>query len=197
MMLRRAFPILAGVLLASAPAGAEGGGNALVTPQIGLMFWTTLTFVLLAIGLKRFAWKPLVGAIEERERSIRVSLEQAKRERDEAAALLEQHRQLLAVARRERSEATAVGQREAERLKAEILEAAKKQRDLLLNQTDTQVQSMVRQAREELRGVVADLAIQAAGKLLSKNLDDASQRRLVEDYLADLDRRPAGPRAGA
>lgn len=197
-MLRRGFPILVGMLLASAPAGAEGGGgNILVTPQIGLMFWTTLTFLLLAIGLGRFAWKPLVGAIEERERSIRLSLEQAKHERDEAATLLEQHRQLLAVARRERSEAVAVGQREAERLKAEILEAAKKQRDLLLHQTDTQVQSMVRQAREDLRGVVADLAIQAAGKLLAKNLDDASQRRLIEDYLADLDRRPAGPRAGA
>ncbi len=177
---------------------AEGaGGNALITPKYGLIIWTTVTFVALALLLGRVAWKPLLGAIEERERGIRESLDQSRRDREEAASLLEQHRDLLAATRRERAEAVAVGQRDAERLKGEILEEARKQRDLLLRQTDSQVQAMVRQARGELRGVAVDLAIQAAAKLLSRNLDDAAQRRLVEEYLADLEKLPAGPSAGA
>lgn len=196
MPLRRILVPAIGVLALSRASAAEGGGgNAFITPQIGLFFWTVLTFVALAILLRRVAWKPLVGAIEARERSIQESLDQAKKDRDEAIAVLEQHRELLAQVRRERTEALAAGQKDAERLKAEILEEAKKQREALLAQADGQIRSAIRQARTELRGVAADLAIQAAGKLLAKNLDEPGQRTLVEEYLADLDRRAAGPRA--
>lgn len=202
-MIRRTsvLPIAGLVLGASsrtwASEGGGGGGSILITPQIGLIFWTTVTFLLLVLLLRRFAWKPLLGAIEERERTIRDNLDQAKREREEAASILEQQRQLLNQARRERAEAAAAGQRDAERLRTEILEEAKKQREQVLRQTDAQVKVMVRQAKEELRAAAADLAIQAASKLLSRNMDDAAQRRLVEGYLADLEELPAGPSAGA
>ena len=79
-------------------------------------------------------------------------------------------------------------QEEGERLKAEILEEARKQREQVLAQADAQVQSGLRQAKAELRAVAVDLAIQAAGKLLDRNLDDAAQRQLVERHLADLER---------
>ena len=199
-MFRRWFLVLwvqIGAVLPTLAAEAGGGGNALITPRVGLIFWTTVTFALLVILLGRFAWKPLLGAIEERERSIRESLEQAKRDREEAASVLEQHRELLAQVRRERAEAVAAGQKDAERLKAEILDEAKRQREQLLKQTDAQVGAMLRQARTELRGVAADLAIQAASKLLSQHLDDPTQRKLVEDYLADLEEFPASSSAGA
>ena len=183
---------------------AEGGhgdaapsGSSLITPQVGLIFWTTLTFVILLLLLGRFAWKPLLGAIEARERGIRDALDQARREREEAAALLQQHRELINQARRERAEVVAEGQKDAARLKAEILDEAKKQRELVLQQTEAQVKSMVRQAKEELRGMAADLAIQAAGKLIGRNLDDSVQRKLVEDYLSDLERFPGERSAGA
>lgn len=173
---------------------AEGGGlgQRLITPEFGTIFWTLVTFLVLVLLLRRVAWKPLLGAIEERERGIRESLEQARRDREEAASLLGQHRELLAQARRERVEALAAGQRDAERLKAEILEEAKRQREQLLRQTDVQVEARLRQARAELRTIAADLAIQAAGKLLARNLDEPTQRKLVEDYLADLEQMPAG-----
>lgn len=192
---QRIVPVAAALAALPVRAAEGGGGNALITPQFGLIFWTTITFVALVILLGRVAWKPLLGAIEARERSIRESLDQAKKDRDQATALLDQHRELLAQARRERSEALAAGQQDALRLKAEILEEAKRQREILLGQTDAQIQAMVRQAREDLRGVAVDLAIQAASKLLARNLDDAAQRKLVEDFLADLDRRSVGPRA--
>jgi len=164
-----------------------GGGGALIQPQVGTIFWTVITFICLAFLLGRFAWKPLMGALDEREKSIQESIDQARQDRETAEGLLTEHRALLDQARRERAEALAAGQRDAERLKAEILDEARGQREKLLTQTEAQVAASLRQARAELRAVAADLAVQAAEKLLTKNLDDPTQRKLVEDYLADLE----------
>jgi F-type H+-transporting ATPase subunit b len=174
----------AGTSLAS-----EGGGASLIDPQFGTIFWTTLTFLILVALLGRFAWKPLLGALEQRERSIETAIEHARKDRDAAQALLAEHRGLLDEARRERAAAVAAGQRDADRLKAEILEQARQQREALLKQTETQIEGAVRDARNELRRATVDLAIGAAERLLARNLDDAAQRRLVEEYVADLEQR--------
>ena len=171
-------------VLASA---GEGGGTSLIEPQIGTIFWTVVTFVLLLVVLGRFAWRPLLGALNEREETIRRGIDEARRDREEAEKTLQEHRDLVAAVHRDRAAALAEGQQEAERVKAEILEEARKQREQLLEQTEAQVQAGMRQARAELRGVAADLAIQAAEKLISRNLDDAAHRRLVEEHLADLE----------
>ena len=173
---------------------AEGGGSALIQPHIGTAFWTLVTFVIMAWVLGRYAWRPLLGALEQRERSIEGSLDEARRQREEAERLLGEQRALLLEARRERADAVAAGQRDAERLKGEILDEARSQREQLLRQTEKQVEAGVRQARSELRDAAVDLAIQAAGKLLATNLDDATQRRLVEEYLSDLEGSGPAPR---
>ena len=187
-------------VLAAAPAlasegGEAAGGNALITPHIGLFFWTLVTFLILLFGLKRFAWGPIIAAMHGREQGIRSDLERASKEREEAQSLVEEQRALLNQARRERAEAVEAGRQDAERLKAEILEEARKQREQLAKQAETQIEASMRQARAELKGAAADLALQAAGKLLAKNLDDQTQRRLVEDYIADLERMGSGGRA--
>lgn len=168
---------------------SDGGsaGEALISPHIGTIFWTLLTFILLAMLLGRFAWKPLLGALDAREKGIQSSIDEARTDREEAEGLLREQRELLDQARRERAEAVAEGQRDAERLKSEILDEARGQREKLLEQTESQVQASLRQAQAELRSVAADLAVQAAGKLLAANLDDAAQRKLVEEYLTDLE----------
>ena len=176
----------AGLPVAASEGGA--GGAALLTPQLGTIFWTVVTFVLLVFLLRRFAWGPLLGAIDAREQSIRGSFEEAKANREEAEALLSQHRELLTEARRERAEAVEQGRQDAERVKSEILDEARKQRDQLLKQTDAQLEAGLRQARDQLRSEAADLAILAAQKLLRETLDEATHRKLVEDYLADLER---------
>lgn len=183
-----------GSTLASASKGG-GLGEALITPQIGTFFWTVVTFVFMLVILGRYAWRPLLGAIEAREKSIQDTLDQARRERVEAQSLLKQQQELLTQARRERAEALAQGQRDAEQVKAEILEAARQQRERVLRQAEEQIQAAVRQARTELRGVATDLAIRAAEKLLQRNMDDATQRKVVEDYLADLERSAAAKRS--
>ena len=181
--------LLAGSFLPVAASGEEGAGaQALLTPHTGTIFWTVLTFVIMVFILGKYAWKPLLGALESREQSIRSSIDQARADREEAESLLGQQRELLAEAHRQRSEALEQGRQDAERLKAEILEAAQQQREQLLKQSQDQVDAGMRQARAELRGVAADLVIQATEKLLTKNLDGGTQRKLVEDYLADLER---------
>jgi len=184
--------VVAGGTAVASEGGAASLGQALIQPQIGTIFWTLVTFCLMLVILRRYAWGPLLGAVQAREKSIAESLEQARKEREDAQALVQEHRDLVAQARRERAEALSQGQRDAEKVKAEILDEARQQREQVLKQTEEQVEAALRQARDEMRGVTADLAIQAAGKLLARNLDDATQRQLVEGYLADLEQRTGG-----
>ena len=190
-LLVRSALVLAWAAPLCASEGAEGGGagaSALITPQVGLMFWTLVTFLILLVLLGKFAWGPILKAMNAREDGIKNELDTARKEREEAQRLLEEHRGILNQARKERAEAVEAGRRDADRLKSEILDDARKQREQLLKQAEAQIEAGLRQARTALKGEAADLAIQAAGKLMGRNLDDATQRRLVEDYLADLER---------
>jgi F-type H+-transporting ATPase subunit b len=188
-MTRAALVLVAVSPVLSAEGGeAAAGGNALVTPQIGLFFWTLVTFLILLFGLRKFAWGPILAAMKGREEGIRSDLARAAKERDEAQRLVAEHRALIDQARRERAAAVEAGRQDAERLKSDILEEARKQREQLAKQAESQIDASLRQARAELKGVAADLALRAAAKLLAKNLDDATQRRLVEEYISDLER---------
>ena len=188
--MRRLITVGISLALASAASASEsgGGGSVLIQPQLGTIIWTTITFLILMFLLGKFAWKPLLAAVDAREKGIRDSIETARQQRDESQRILEEHKDLLNQARRERAEAVEMGRRDAERIKGEILEEARRQREQLVAQTEGQISASLRQARAELKGEVANLAIQAAGKLLGKSLDDATQRRLVEEYIADLER---------
>ena len=188
-MTRAALVLVAVSPVLSAEGGeAAAGGNALVTPQIGLFFWTLVTFLILLFGLRKFAWGPILAAMKGREEGIRSDLARAAKERDEAQRLVAEHRALIDQARRERAAAVEAGRQDAERLKSDILEEARKQREQLAKQAESQIDASLRQARAELKGVAADLALRAAAMLLAKNLDDATQRRLVEEYISDLER---------
>lgn len=179
--------LLAAFALPAAASEGGGGASALLQPQIGTIFWTLVTFICLAWLLAKVAWKPLIGALDQREQSIKDNLDSAERERTEAEGLLTEHRALVTQARRERSEALAEGRKDAEKVKADLLEEARKQREQIFKQSEAQIEAGMRQARDELRSDAVDLAIGAAEKLLSRNLDDATHRRLVEEYLAGLE----------
>lgn len=161
-------------------------GSSLITPDPGTIIWTVITFVILAFLLGRFAWKPLLQLLEERERTVKDSLDSARTAREEAERTLKKNQELLSRARGETEAIIEHGKREAEVLKTELLTRARSDAQELVEQGRKQIQFEQKQAIEALRKQVADLAIGAAERLVEKSLDENRQRKLVEDYMRDL-----------
>jgi len=158
----------------------------LLAPNAGLAFWITIVFALLMVLLWRFAWGPMTSALTEREATIEASIRRAEDALAEA-------RQLQADNEKARRDAEA----EAQRILREAREAAENARTASLDKERQQIEHLRVQFQEEmrrekeqikgeLRTEVADLAIQAAEKILRENLDPQRQRKLVGDFIADL-----------
>jgi len=165
----------------------------LISPEPGMILWTLFTFALLLFILGRFAWKPLLAALEERERTIRESLDAARQAQEQASTALEENRQILAEARKSAGEILDRARQEAEHVKSGILEGARRDQENLLERGREEIEREKRAAIQEIRGVAADLALSAAEKLIGARLDEAGDRRLVEGYLQELE--GAGPRS--
>jgi F-type H+-transporting ATPase subunit b len=152
----------------------------------GLAIWTALTFLLLLVVLSKFAWKPIVKMLDERERSIRDAIEQAKKERLEAEKLLADQKTALGQAQREAADLAQKSKQEVEALRADLTAKARKEADDMVGSARKQIQDEKAKALAELKGQVADLAIDAARRLIQSSLDEKSQRKLVEEYIAQL-----------
>lgn len=164
----------------------------LISPEPGMILWTLITFGLLVLILRFFAWKPLLGVLDERERTVRESLESAEKAREEAQSVLEENRRILAEARRASGDILQKAGQEAEQVKSGIMQKARDEHEELLERGRAEIEREKRAAIREIRGVAADLAMSAAEKLIESKLDDEANRRLVEGYLEDLE--GAGPR---
>lgn len=158
----------------------------LLAPNAGLAFWIAIVFGLLLFLLWRFAWGPMTSALTEREQTIEASIRRAE-------AALEEARQLQADNEKARREAEA----EAQRILREAREAADAARTESLEKERAQIahlreqfqQEMIRekeQIKGDLRSEVADLAIEAAERILRENLDQPRQRKLVDDFITTL-----------
>jgi F-type H+-transporting ATPase subunit b len=158
----------------------------LLAPNVGLIFWMVLTFGSLWFVLWKYAWGPITSALSERESRISESMEQAEK-------ALEEAKQLQADNTKARREA----ELEAQRMIREARDAADQLRSDEVEKTRTELENLQDQARQEierekdsalesLRQDVADLAIEAAEKILREQLDGAKQKQLVEDFLKSL-----------
>jgi F-type H+-transporting ATPase subunit b len=159
----------------------------LVTPSIGLIVWQTLAFLLLVFLLSKFAWKPVLGAIKERERSIDDALEAAKKAKEEMARLTNENEALLKQARAERD----VILKEAKQLKDQIVSDAKASAQTegakLIEKAKQEIDSQKAAALAEVKNQVAELSLQIAEKVLSKQLEDQKkQEALVSDLLKEV-----------
>jgi F-type H+-transporting ATPase subunit b len=170
-------------LASLAPVLAAGGITDL---NPGLTLWTAITFLFLLVVLSRFAWGPIVKMLNDRERTIRDAIESAKKERAEAERMLAEQKAALARAQREAAELARRNQQEVEALRQELTTRARKEADELIASARLQISEEIGKARAELKAQVADLAIDAAAKLVKANLDDKAQRKLVEEYIAQL-----------
>jgi F-type H+-transporting ATPase subunit b len=175
-----------GATLPALIAAAEGGGGGLADVNLGLTIWTIVLFALFAAVLARFGWGPLLRAVEDREKSVRDTVEGAQRAQSEAHALLAQHKELLQQARREREEMIKQAMAEAQQLRADLLAQARADAEHLMQKAKDQIERETRAALQELRLQIVDLAVEAAGKIVVSSLTPDAQRKLVEDFIAKL-----------
>src|SRR5438309_3840084 len=171
------------------PARAQEGGAGPLTVDGGLVIWTLVVFGLLLLVLRRSVWPVLLAAVRERERRLEEQIAQAQKDRGEAAALLEEHKRLLAGARAEAQELIAKAKAVAEKEHAALLAKAREEYEGLLAGVRQDIEEERDKAVLALRREAVDLSIAAASKLLEAQLDNEANRRLVTEYLATLEQR--------
>jgi len=165
----------------------SGGGNFLVTPEVGLMIWTLIAFGTTLWVLSKFVFPRVQDALDKRQKAIEEAIDESERTRTEAQKILEEYRQRLQEARQQAEEIVVRARRAAEEHERESLDAAREQREELLEQTRRDIEAETRRAIQEIRNEVADLTVLATEKVTRKSLDDTDQRRLVEEALNELD----------
>ena len=143
----------------------------------------------------KFAWGPLLATIDAREKSVRDEVEGAHRANAEAAQLLEKHRELVRDVGREREEILKRTRAEAEQIKAELQAKARAESDQILERAREQIGRERDAAITALRAQVADVAIEAAGKIVQSSLSKDAQRKLVDEYVASLEAQKRAGRA--
>ena len=165
-------------------AAEEGSKVDLLTPHGGLMVWTLVIFVGLFLILSRYAFGPITRAVEAREQALQDAIDQAKRDREEAARILAEHRTQLEGSRAEAQKIIAEGRAVGEKLRAEMLEETRTQQQDMLERARREIAGERDRAIAQIREEAVDLALAAAGKVIEKNLADSANRKLVEGYLA-------------
>ena len=179
--------MLALVTTFAADAAKEESSNFLVSPDVGLMIWTLLAFLIALFVLRKWAWPAITEALDKRQRAIEDSIDAAERARGEASSLLEEYRGRLREARAQADEIVARARKAGEVREREALEEARTKREELLEQTRRDIDAETRRAIQEIRAEVADLTILATEKVTRKTLTTEDQRRLVEEAVAELD----------
>jgi len=154
--------------------------------NLGLSIWTTLVFLSLLGILWKFAWGPMLAAVQAREDGIQDTVDQAAKERGEAAKLLAEHREQMADARRQAQQMIAEGKEAGERVRQGIEEKARSEGDVMIERARESIEREKDAALDELRKESVDLALAAAAKLLQESLDEKKDRELVMGYIDEL-----------
>lgn len=160
----------------------------LVQPEIGLIFWMTISFLLVLFLLKKFAWKPILKLIKDRESSITDALEAAEKAKDEMKSLQADNEKILQKAREERE----LLLKEANEVKTKIIQDAKSaanvEADKIISAAKRQIESEKASAINQIKEQVVNLSVEIAEKILKQNLsDDKSQKDLASRLINDIE----------
>ncbi|HIG90169.1 MAG: F0F1 ATP synthase subunit B [Flavobacteriaceae bacterium] len=158
----------------------------LVTPDVGLLFWTLVSFIFLYLILRKFAWGPILGAVKEREDSIKEALDAADNAKKDMENLKADNEKILNEAKIERETML----KEAREIKSKLIsdaeEEAKIRAKKMVEAAKTAIQNEKNSAMNELKNTVVDLSIGIAEKLISEELADKDkQLKMIEDILED------------
>jgi F-type H+-transporting ATPase subunit b len=158
--------------------------------------WTLIIFFLLLAVLSKFAFPPILGYAAAREKRIQDTLDEAKRNREEAERALEEQRQELARARTEAQQLIAEGRQAAEKVRADLLNKARTEQEALLERAKADIETERLRAVESVRQQAVDLALAAAGKLVEQRLDSDNDRRIVNEFLTRVGDQKSSAGAG-
>jgi F-type H+-transporting ATPase subunit b len=165
------------------PAFAAGGFTDL---EFGLTLWTVVLFGIFAFVLTKLGWKPLLAMIEEREKGIRDAVGSAEKANEEAQRLLAQHQELIREAGRQREEIMKRALADAEVVRADLISQAKAESDRMVQRAKDQIEREKKLAIQELRSQVADLAVEAASRIVKSSMTPEAQKKLVHEFIDNL-----------
>ena len=149
----------------------------LVTPDIGLIFWTRVSFAILYFILAKFAWKPILGAVNEREKSIKDALSAAEMAKEEMASLKADNEKILNEAKIQRETLLKEAREIRSRIIADAESEATEKANKLIESAKTAIENEKSAAMKELNNTVVDLSLNIAEKLLSKELDNKEKQQ--------------------
>lgn len=159
----------------------------LITPEIGLIFWTGITFLILLFLLRKFAWKPILGAVEERDNKINAALNAAEEARKEIANLASENEKLLNEARAEKDRIIADAKKTRETMISEAKAIADSEAKRMIETARASIENEKNAALTEVKNLVAGLSIDIAEKLLRKQFENgAEQQAFVKKHLEDI-----------
>ena len=163
--------------------------NPLVQVDPGLFIWTIVTFLVLLTLLAKFAWGPLLQALESRQNAIRKSLDDAQQARQELDRLNQESAQIIRQARVDAEAIVTKSRADAERLREEMKQKARSEADGIVKNAERQIQLETQRALQQIRHEAIDLSVQIASKLLQRNLTKEDNERLIEDALKQVEAR--------
>lgn len=160
----------------------------LVTPGFGLVFWTTVSFLILLFLLRKFAWIPILSAVKNREESIEEAIQQAQKAREEMANLKADNERILNEARAERDQMLKEAREIRENMINESKNTAKVEAEKILTSARESIENEKKAAIIELRNTVGTLAIEVAEKVLRDELSNKDKsKKLVDEFLSEIE----------
>jgi F-type H+-transporting ATPase subunit b len=163
------------------------GGEFLVSPDLGLMIWTLLAFVITLLILRKYAFPKIAEGLDKRRKAIEESIDHAEHTRQEADKILAEYRERLQEARSQADEIVQRAHRAADNVEEEAKQDAKQQHEEMMESTRREIERETQRALEQIRREVADLTVTATEKVTRKSLDDDDHQRLVREALEEVD----------
>jgi len=163
--------------------------NPLVQVDPGLFIWTIVTFLVLLTLLAKFAWTPLLAALDTRQNAIRKSLDDAQQAKQELERLNAESAQIINRARVEAEAVITQSRSDGDRLREEIRAKARTEADNIVKNAERQIQLETSRALEQIRREAVDLSVMIASKIIQRNLTREDNERLIDDALKQVETR--------
>jgi len=161
--------------------------NPLTQPDPGLFIWTILTFLVLAALLAKFAWRPMLAALDRRRQMVEQTVNDARKAKEDLEYVRQENAKILAGARVEAEAIVSRSRADADRLRAELREKAMADSAAILRNAERQIQQETAQAMQQIRREAVDLSLAVAGKLLRRNISKQDNEALIADAVRQIE----------